>query len=360
MSSERREDDDVTPRPPGPLPLHGHPLHTRSLTVEVDAGDAGHWRVRGEIIDLRKCGFVPMLADIQPAGIVHQMRIELDLDADRLEILGLETSQPHVAIEATAKSGGESCRDPAPRLQGLVGSRLDAGFRDVLRGRFGGPLGCSHLMTLFETLAAAIPEVRAAERDDAPARRPGERIAWRSVFVDGVEAGEAGLGLGVQLSDYWTRPAASAGGGIDRLARCREARVAATIERPGMLLAQPTAAVRTRTPESLASARWRDRDSVVAFLDGLPVLGGVAGRAVAALDAPDDRLLLDAVLQLAPGTIQVMAAVMERWLPDRPAGDAALPTGDANGMLGAPPPDSCWMWRRGGPLARGLGRESDD
>ena len=58
----------------------GHPLHTRSLTITVSVADDGRWRARGDVIDLRKCSFVPLVSDIQPAGIVHLMSIDAVLD----------------------------------------------------------------------------------------------------------------------------------------------------------------------------------------------------------------------------------------------------------------------------------------
>jgi hypothetical protein len=56
------------------------PLHTRTLNVVVSRESAGLWRARGDVIDLRKTGCVPSVDDVQPAGIIHMMSIELDFD----------------------------------------------------------------------------------------------------------------------------------------------------------------------------------------------------------------------------------------------------------------------------------------
>ena len=40
----------------------------------------------------------------------------------------LDVEQPHVAVEPSKASRGECCRDPAPRLKGLVGETIDDGF----------------------------------------------------------------------------------------------------------------------------------------------------------------------------------------------------------------------------------------
>jgi hypothetical protein len=172
-----------------PLSITGVPLHTRSLTSVGSLREDGLWSIRGDVIDLRKCGFVPMTQDIQPSGIIHHMTIELVVDPDTHRIEELVTAQPHVAIEASSRTQGECCRDPAPRLQALKGEIIDDTFTKKLSSTFAGPLGCSHLLTLFFAMAAAIP--RAIEREsqirlehDEP-RAPGERLFWRRIFIDG-------------------------------------------------------------------------------------------------------------------------------------------------------------------------------
>ena len=110
-----------------------------------------------------------------------------------------------------------------------------------------------------------------------------------------------------------------------------------------------------RTLDTLATATWRDQSARLATLEGLPMIPGLARRLFGLLDAPEDRLLLDATLQLAPGYIQVMAAVMDRWLGQRkqeaPVDEFAPVTTMAEvGSVGGLP-DSCYMWRAEGPMA---------
>jgi hypothetical protein len=130
--------------------------------------------VRGDVIDLRKNGCVPSVDDVQPAGIIHMMKIELDLEPDSLRMDRVAVDQPFVAVEASKATKGECCRDPAPRLVALAGETLDPGFTRRLAGAFGGPLGCSHLLTLFQLMASTVPRAIAFERDRAAreGRRP--------------------------------------------------------------------------------------------------------------------------------------------------------------------------------------------
>ena len=59
----------------------------------------------------------------------------------------------------------------------------------------------------------------------------------------------------------------------------------------------------------------------------------------------EKRLLLDALLQLAPGHLQVLAALADQWASSagaKPMEGASKPFGGVNA--------NCYMWRAGGPL----------
>jgi hypothetical protein len=69
-------------------------------------------------------------------------------------------------------------------------------------------------------------------------------------------------------------------------------------------------------------------------------------------DGPAEALVRDALLQLAPAHIQVMASVADRWFAMAPSG--ARPRskqGPEVAALGGFP-DSCYMWRGDGVLQR--------
>ena len=118
-------------------------------------------------------------------------------------------------------------------------------------------------------------------------------------------------------------------------------------------------AERFRDAESVGSATWSDRSERLRGLEGSPILPGLARRLFELLGStPRDALLLNAMLQLAPAHIQVLAAVMDRWYTERwytekgeAAGKRPRPSeGPEVGKIGGMP-DSCYMWRRDGPLA---------
>jgi hypothetical protein len=342
------------------LPVTGHPLHTRSLTTVLSLRDDGRLQARGDVNDLRKCGFVPMVGGIQPAGIIHQMSIDCVVDPADRRIAELVVDQPFVAVEPSEMTGGECCRDPADRLQAMVGERLDGSFAKKLSSVFGGPRGCSHLLTLFQLMASALP--RALDREaelrsaTAAARTPGERIFWRSTFVDGSEAEDGAIEIAVQLHDFHGRPVEGDVGPLERFALHDEVRIFARVESTSLVVSELRAFERIREAGNLATATWRDRSHDVAPLVGGLVIPGLAGRIFAAVaDAPENALLRDALLQLAPGHIQIMAALTDRWFArmqeSHASGPVAADPGPPVGSLGGMA-DSCWMWRRGGVLGR--------
>ncbi len=323
----------------------GAPAHTRTLVVTIARADAGHVDARGAILDVRKRGLVPMAADLQTAGVIHDMRVDarVALEPPRFEALRVE--QPSVAFEPSAATGGECCRDPARRIDALVGAPLDEAAA-LLGAALGGPRGCSHVLTLAQLLASSAQ--RGLELDAARhrgAERPdGQRLFHRSLTIDGVQGPDA-LHLVAQQADVLfapLRPSADTDP-LDRLASRLEIRAHAEVDLDGMALRSLRAAERASDRERLWGA-WRDRSGALAGLAGGSALGGMAGRLFERLgrDAAD-RPLLDALLNLAPTLIQCVPAVMERWQGRSGGARPGL-------MAGGGMADSCYMWRRGGAL----------
>jgi hypothetical protein len=332
------------------LDVGGHPLHSRALGVTIAARDDGAVDVHGVVLDLRKRGFVPVGGELQPSGIVHHMLLDAVVDPATARLVSVAGAQPTVAFEPTAVSGGESCRDPIHRLQGLVGATLDGGFARRLSTEIGGPRGCSHLLTLFQLLASTVAgALESARIRDAGAWRPGERMFRRDVIVDGHELAPGRVALALQVTDLEHAPAPPVAPSMDRFAAEREVRGVATVDLATFAFAGVTLAERARTRATL-DAPWRDRADVAAPLARISLARGVSAALLAGLgDRPDDRPLLDGLLMLAPALIQCVAALSDGW-PALAAQGAWIV-----GMGGQP--DSCYMWRAGGPLQRARGDE---
>jgi len=337
--------------------IQGLPLHTRSLTVSVKRVSESLWRARGDVIDLRKNGFVPSNYDLQPSGIIHMMSIDLDFDPDTLTIEEIEVDQPFVAVEPSELTKGECCRDPAPRLLDLSGEQLDHGFAKKLGIQFGGALGCSHLLTLFQLMASTVPravelELARSEREQSVATI-GERFFRRSVFVDGHERSQKLTDVSVQLADTLTRPLLADSRVTERLALSHEVKTFASIDRKRFIIERLEVRERERTYETVGSAQWVDHGDLVSSLVGERIIPGMAGRVFKLLGGdPRNRPILDNLLMFAPGFIQIIAALMDEYFEKRERSSSPGATEKpAVASLGGNA-DSCYMWRSDGPIQR--------
>jgi Protein of unknown function (DUF2889) len=304
------------------LDLRGHPLHTRSLSITLTQRTDGRLDVFGEVLDLRKRGFVPVAGDLQPSGIVHHMMLTGIVDPATLVLHELSASQPTVAFEASAVT-------------------LDDGFARRLGEEIGGPRGCSHVLTLAHLLGGTVPWAIAHTRHGS-SHRAGERVFRRDVIVDGVEPPGGGLALALQLTDLHLAPAAPLARSMDRFAAAHEVRVLAAVDLGRYVLGDVRIAERRRDAATL-DAPWQDRNAEGEGLAGISLARGVSAAIRDRFgERPDDEPLLDGLLMLAPALIQVFAAMSDAW-PAMAQGEGWL-----LGMGGRP--DSCWMWRTGGPL----------
>jgi hypothetical protein len=327
------------------LDAHGHPLHSRALSITLTQRDDGRLDVAGSLLDLRKRGFVPVGGELQPSGIVHHMLLDGVVNPDGPTLDTLAARQPAVAFEPTALTRGESCRDLAGRVGGLAGTPLDGAFTRRLSEEIGGPRGCSHVLTLAQLLGSSVAWAIARDRalvGSRPQRPAGQRVFRRDVVVDGIEALDGTLLLALQLTDIHHAPTPEPSRPMDRFAGCLEVRALGRVDMAAFALDGLRIGERRRWGRDL-DAPWRERDDVAAALGALSLGRGVSATLLSRLsDATDDRPILDALLMLAPALIQVFAAMSDAW----PA--LARSSGWTVGMGGRA--DSCWMWRRGGAL----------
>jgi hypothetical protein len=348
-------------RPPGAartlagmeLETTGAPVHTRTLVVSLDQLARGRALASGAIVDVRKRGLVPMASDLQTAGVIHDMRVRAEIDLAPARIAAISVDQASVAFEPSLATGGECCRDPGPRIAALVGTPLDGESTRRLGAALGGPLGCSHVLTLTQLLLSTAQTALGLEpaRHGSAARPDGQRIFHRSLTIDGV-LGRDALQLALQQADVHFVPLAPSADTdpLARLAGRLEIRAQAEIDPDAMVLRSLRAAERETGRDEFYGA-WRDRSAAVADLSGRSALGGMAAGLFDRLGArAADRPLLDALLNLAPTLIQCVPAVMERW--------QSRPGAPRPGMMGGGGmTDSCYMWRTGGALQRRMAGE---
>jgi hypothetical protein len=332
------------------IEARGAPAHTRTLSVGLYQDDAAHLLARGLVIDLRKRGLVPMAGDLQTNGVIHEMRVDARVQKKGPRVAWIRAEQPHVAFEPSAGTGGECCRDPVARIEALAGATLDAGFARRLGAAIGGPLGCSHVLTAAQLLGSTVCSALESDRarfGEAPPRAPGQRMFQRSLSIDGLEDGDRGLCLALQLADIHFAPVARVDDPLERLAQQREIRIHADVDLGAMSLREVSGAERVSTAHDAHDAPWQPRD--LGFLKGHPALGGMARTLFAQLaDDPAQRPLLDALLNLAPAVIQCVPALTRHWKRWRESGQQAGGGSGPSLMAGGGMVDSCYMWRRDG------------
>jgi len=317
------------------LELGGHPLHTRALAVVVsDAGD--ELAVTADLVDLRKRGFTPVGSEVQGAGIIHQMGLDVRVDRRGL-IRAVAARQPVVAFEPSAGTLGESCRDVVGRLEALRGAALDDPA--VLRAAMGGAAGCSHLLAAGQFLFATLAEGGAGEARPDGAHR---QLRRRDLIFDGHELADGRLAIGIQLSDLHTAVAPAGERPMGRFRHHDELRLRLELDGWPPTIAAASGAERRRVVDDFAGAEWHSLDARLAPLRGLSLGKGGAQALLAAIG--DHPPLRDALLQLAPALIQCRASFPDKWL------NVAATTPGHDGLIGMP--DSCYMWRRGGALER--------
>ncbi len=324
----------------------GAPVHTRTLVVSLAQLAPDRTLASGAIVDVRKRGLVPMASDLQTAGVIHDMRVHAEIALRPARIAAIRVEQANVAFEPSLATGGECCRDPRARIEALVDTPLDGDSPRRLAAALGGPLGCSHVLTLAQLLLSTAQTGLALDRErhGEVARPRGERIFHRSLSIDGV-LGRDGCHLVLQQADVHFAPIVPTADTdpLERLAGRLEIRAQAEIDLDTMVLRSLRAAERESGRDAFYGA-WRERSGSLADLAGRSALSGMAAALYERLGArAADRPLLDALRNLAPTLIQCVPAVMERWQRQPSAPRPSLIAG--GGMV-----DSCYMWRRGGAL----------
>ena len=321
------------------------------LEIELRQGPPGRLDIRAGILDLRKQGFIPAGSDLQTSGVIHDMEIRASIDSTSRVIEKFEPHQDVVAFEASAATSGESCRDVAGALRGLVGQTLDEGFARALSEMFGGPRGCSHLLTAAQFIGSSIPHALAWEAElvgtGEGKRQIGERLFKRSLFLDGLEI-DIGrtLDIAVQSNDIHTLPAEQVMNPTDRFLRQHEVQLLTRIDLESMGFSSLWGQERQRESGHLVADGWLDRTPELVALEGKPALRGLAAEVLALFGGSFPASpLRDALLFIAPGLIQCLAANAQRLLESAAGSDPEAPMPSQVGGM----PDSCYLWRSDGP-----------
>lgn len=141
--------------------------HRRCIDVQVFARGNGLWEVDALITDTRTQDTLPS-GRHRPAGTpIHEMLLRLVVDSQlNITEAGSETRwMPYMG----------TCQHHGDAYARLVGLNLMNKFREALRERVGGVLGCTHITELAQTLPTAV--VQALAGDVIDVRGQGEGAA---------------------------------------------------------------------------------------------------------------------------------------------------------------------------------------
>ncbi|MEO8484944.1 MAG: DUF2889 domain-containing protein [Betaproteobacteria bacterium] len=128
-------------------PVPREPLHTRSVVCEGYRRGDGLFDLEARLLDTKAHAFA-LMTGLRAAGEpVHAMAIRVTIDR------AFTIHAAEAAMSAAPYPGG--CEAIVPAYGKLVGANLAKGFRGVLRERFGGILGCTHLTELAGHLPTA-------------------------------------------------------------------------------------------------------------------------------------------------------------------------------------------------------------
>ena len=129
--------------------------HRRQIDVQVFARGDGLWEVDATLSDV-KTRDAQLAGGVRRAGDpIHQMRLRLVVD-ERLDIVA-------AGSETTAMPYPGQCDEHEDAYVRLVGLNLLRGFRQALRERVGGVIGCTHLTELAQVLPTAVVQAFAGE-----------------------------------------------------------------------------------------------------------------------------------------------------------------------------------------------------
>jgi len=157
-----------------PEPVAREPLCTRSIVCRSFRREDGLIDIDGRFIDTRPFDYEsPFRGVCQAGSALHLMQLRLTVDSSR-HILAVVSAMPSTPYE--------TCPEVNPNFQRLVGLSLAMGFRKALRERLGGVAGCTHVLALLDTMAAAAVQ-SFASNNYAP-RQPGQPEPVRIFKLD--------------------------------------------------------------------------------------------------------------------------------------------------------------------------------
>jgi hypothetical protein len=329
-------------------------LHERTLAIDARPVSDTRLRVHAELRDVRHVEMPAYLGVSHPAGVVHHMMLDLEIDRE-LVVLAADARMQTAPFSPSEKTWGEGCRDILPSYRSLIGLKLDAQYAARVFDTVGGRLGCFHILSLAQCVPLAVRAATGRLCGSALRMPAGSRDTVRDSCAEWRAGGP-----------HWAAVRETAGAGFGEFRR--EIRVTARADerlRLGMT-AELSDRVRDDPPlgaslsfwlqvpgftilECAASLSGTPFPGCSATVAGAPTLQGLSvtkGFTAAALEriggAAGCAHLMALVIALTPVIPQASGA-LAGFLKLSP--EQKLRNRASNSQV-----DSCHMWRSDGPL----------
>jgi len=150
-------------------PAARRPIHTRQVVCEGFLRDDGLWDIEGRLLDTKSDDMENrdrggVIAAGEP---IHEMAIRVTIDDDML-IRKVEAVTLHAPFSL--------CGEIAPAFSALEGAHLGPGILRLVRERFGGVKGCTHLIELMAPIATTAFQTLVSRAKSKSAHGVGPRI----------------------------------------------------------------------------------------------------------------------------------------------------------------------------------------
>ena len=129
------------------LPPDTGKVHSRSLDIVTYPYEEGKLLVEGVLKDERFCKSHLMTGETRPPGILHHMVIRMVVAGPDLVIEDIEAELP--------QTPRDECRETYDSLKPVIGMSISAGFTNRVKAALAGPVSCSHLVALLNSMASA-------------------------------------------------------------------------------------------------------------------------------------------------------------------------------------------------------------
>lgn len=157
-------------------------MHTRVVHCEGFLREDGLWDIEASIIDSKPFPYTePVRGLREPGSEVHHMAIRVTVGTDMM-VHAVEVAMPATPYPV--------CAEAAPSFQGLLGHRIDGGWRAAVRDAVGAERGCTHARELLFPLATVAFQTIHGWSEDDDGERPehAKKRDSKPYFIGGCRA----------------------------------------------------------------------------------------------------------------------------------------------------------------------------